>query len=390
MTAPNDETHGITGEAVDDNLSWLDVLLPLAERWVLLLVLPVLAGAIALGASFFMTPVFTARTTVLAPQQQQGGAMAALSQLGALAGLAGGSAGLKSPADQYVALMQSVTVSDRLIDQFGLMQVFRAEHRFLARQALANRVRIAAGKKDGLIAVEVDDVDPKRAAAIANQYVIELRRLTGELALTEAQQRRMFFESQLKRTREQLATAQRALQATGFNPGALKAEPRAAADSYARMRAEVAAGEVRLQTLRASMADDTPEVRQQLTQLSGLRAQLARAESLTQAAPDEHDFIGKYREYKYQETMFELLTKQFDLARLDESRDAALVQVVDTAEVPEWKSKPKRSVLALTTTVACFFALLSLLFVRRALANAQRNPATALKLRRLRGALLSR
>ena len=388
MTTTSAETSN--SPETEGSLSWLDVLLPIAENWVLLLLLPVLAGAVALAASYLMTPVFTARTTFLAPQQQQGSAMAALNQLGALAGLAGSSANLKSPADQYVALMQSVTVSDRIVDQFGLMQVFRAEHRFLARQALARNVRIAAGKKDGLIAVEVDDTDPKRAASIANQYVAELRKLTGELALTEAQQRRMFFEAQLKRTRDRLSDAQRVLQATGFNPGALKAEPRAAAESYARLRAEVAAGEVRLQTLRQMMADDTQEVRQQLAQLSALRGQLAKSESLSQAAPDENDFIGKFREYKYQETMFELLTKQFDLARLDESREAALVQVVDVAEVPEWKSSPKRSVLALTSAVVWFFALLALVFVHRALKRSQRNAATAQKLQRLRVALLSR
>ena len=390
MTAPNTDTAGLPPAEPKGGLSWLDVLLPIAQHWVLLLVLPVLAGAIAMGASFLMTPVFTARTTFLAPQQQQGSAMAALNQLGALASLAGGASGLKSPADQYVALMLSVTVSDRIIDQFGLMKVYNADLRFVARQSLANRVRIAAGKKDGLIGVEVDDTDPKRAAAIANQYVAELRKLTGELALTESQQRRMFFETQLQRTRDRLTDAQRVLQATGFNPGALKAEPRAAAESYARLRAEVAAGEVRLQTLRQMMADDTLEVRQQLGQLSALRGQLAKAESLSQPAPDENDFIGKFREYKYQETMFELLTKQFDLARLDESREAALVQVVDVAEVPEWKSKPKRAVLSLTTAVVCFFALLTLLFVRRALQRSQRDPVTAQKLQRLRGALLSR
>ena len=389
MTVQQSDTPGSSAAEPAEDQSWLDVLLPIAENWILLLVLPLIAGALALSATYLMTPVFTARTTFLAPQQH-GSAMAALNQLGALANLAGGSAGLKSPADQYVALMQSVTVSDRVIDQFSLMTVFRAEHRFLARQALANRVRIAAGKKDGLITVEVDDTDPKRAASIANQYISELRKLTGELALTEAQQRRMFFEGQLKRTRDHLSDAQRVLQATGFNPGALKAEPRAAAESYARLRAEVAAGEVRLQTLRQMMADGTPEVRQQLGQLSALRSQLAKSESLSQPGPDENDFIGKFREYKYQETMFELLTKQFDLARLDESREAALIQVVDTAEVPEWKSKPRRSVFALTVAVVCFFALLTLVFVRRALKRSRRDPVTAKKLQRLRGALLLR
>jgi uncharacterized protein involved in exopolysaccharide biosynthesis len=206
----------LAGDSVDDEgLSLLDLALPLAQHWKLLLIGPLLAGLVALGSTYLMQPIYTSRTVFLPPQQQQSAAAAAVAQLGALSGLIGGAAGIKSPADQYVALLQSVTVADRLIDEFKLMQVYDSKYRVEARKELASNTRISLGKKDGLIAVEVDDNDPQRAAAIAARHVDELRRLTSELALTEAQQRRAFFEEQLKKTRDALTGAQLALQTSG-------------------------------------------------------------------------------------------------------------------------------------------------------------------------------
>ena len=223
--------------------------------------------------------------------------------------------------------------------------------------------RIAVGKKDGLVSVEVDDEDPTRAAGIANAYVEQLRRLTSVLAVSEAQQRRAFFEKELKEARDQLAKAQQALQATGFNVGALRAEPRAAAESYARLRAEITAAEVRTQVLRGSLADSSPEVQRQLGQLSALRAQLARLEQATDtnAGPD---YLSKFREYKYRETLFEMFARQYELARVDESREGALIQVVDVATPPEYKSKPKRGFIAVAATLLSLLVIGSLLIGR--------------------------
>ncbi len=170
--------------------------------------------------------------------------------------------------------------------------------------------------------------------------------MTNNLALTEAQQRRVFFEAQLKQTRDRLTQAQQALQASGFNPGALKAEPKAAADSYAKLQAEVTAAEVRLQTMRRSLADTAPEVQQQLAQLDALRAQLGKVEATT-PSDGGPDYISKYRQFKYEETLFDLFSRQYELAKLDESREGSLIQVVDPATPPERKSKPKRAIVAL-------------------------------------------
>jgi len=372
-------------DEAEDEVSLLDLVLPLVEHWKLWILGSLAVGLAALGLAFLATPIFTARTTFLPPQQQQSGMAAALASLGGLAGLAGASA-IKSPADQYVALMQSVSATDRLIDQFELTKVYESKYRFEARTELERNTRIAIGKKDGLISVEVDDENPKRAADMANAYVEELRRLTSTLAVSEAQQRRVFFEKELKDARDQLERAQQALQASGFNVGALRAEPRAAAESYARLKAEITAAEVRTQVLRGSLAEGAPELQKQLAQLSALRAQLARLEQATDTNVGP-DYVTKYREFKYRETLFDLFAKQYELARVDESREGALIQVVDPAVPPEYKSKPKRAFIAVAATLLSLLLLGIFVLVRHFWRQTAADPERAEKVARLRAAL---
>ncbi len=370
----------------DAGVDLLDLALPLLQHWKMLVFAPLLAGVVALGITFLITPTFTSRTVFLPPQQQQSATASAIASLGALSGLAGAAAGIKSPADQYVALLQSATVADRLIDEFKLMQVYESKFRIEARKQLAENARVSLGKKDGLITVEIDDTDRERAAAIANRHVDELRRLTSQLALTESQQRRAFFEAQLKKTRDDLTQAQQQLQASGFNPGALKAEPRAAAEGYARLKAEVTAAEVRLQTLRRNLSDTTPEVQQAQTMLGALRAQLGKTEATADQSGGP-DYISKFREFKYQETLFELFSRQYELARLDESREGALIQVVDVAQPAEHKSKPRRALTAISTTLATVILLAFIVVTRHVWRLSLARPERSAKLAQLRTAL---
>ncbi len=376
----------VTDAADDGATDLLDVILPLVQHWRLLLSGALMAALATLGISFAMPKIYTSRTVFLPPQQQQSAAASAIAQLGALSGLAGAAAGIKSPADQYVSLLQSATVADRLIDEFKLMEVYDLELRFQARRELAENVRVTLGKKDGLITVEVDDEDPQRAADMANRYVDELRRLTGQLALTEAQQRRVFFEEQLALTRDRLTQAQQSLQASGFTQGALRADARASAEGYARLRAEATAAEVKLQTLRRNLADGTPEVQQAITVLGALRAQLAKLE----ASHDQSggpDYVSKFREFKYQETLFDLFARQYELARLDESREGALIQVVDVAKPAEWKSRPKRALLSIAAGVVALLLLSAFVVVRQCWRTATSRPETAAKIASFRAAV---
>jgi uncharacterized protein involved in exopolysaccharide biosynthesis len=384
-----DANHPLLTHESDGSRSFLDIAVPLVEHKRLLLVTPLIAGVLALGIAFVIPPTFTARTAFLPPQQVQGISSTALASLGALSSFAGAATGMRNPAEQYVALMKSVTVQDRIIDQFGLMKVYESRYRFQARRELGERVSIAVGRKDGLITVDVDDEDPQRAAAIANRFVEELRALSAHLALTESQQRRLFFEQQLQRTRDRLTQAQQALQASGFTAGALKAEPRAAAEGYAALRAEVTASEVRLQALRRGLTDSAPEVQQQLAALSRLRGELNRLEVTANGSPGP-DYVGKYREFKYQETLFDLFARQYELARVDESREGALIQLVDPATPPEYKSRPKRLIIAGLAMLTTFVAAAITIVARRLWQETANRPENAEKVGRLRAALSGR
>ena len=370
------------GHGYDANEAEEEPGISLTEIWgvlrahlLLLTLAPLVVGAFALGVTYLIAPTFTASTTFLPPQQAQSSAASALASLGALGGLAGGVPGVSSPGERYVALMQSVTLSDRIVDHFKLMDVYEAKFRVDARKALASNVRITLGKKDGLMTIQVDDEMPQRAADMANRYVEELRRLTGTLAVTEAQQRRAFFEKHLQQSRDRLVQAQQALEASGFSPGALKAEPRAAADAYARLKAETTGAEMRLGLLRSTLADGAPEVRQQLSTVQALRQQLARAEGVTNTSGGP-DYVGRYREFKYQETLFDVYARQFEMARSDESREGALIQVVDAATAPERKSKPRPAVTAGASTLFTLLAIAAFILGRHVIRRGDSRPVT--------------
>ncbi len=316
----------------------------------------IVGGAIGYGASFAFKPTYLSSTLFIPPQQQQGAAASALASLSALSGLVGGAGG-KSSVEQYISMLQGVSVSDRVVKRFGLDKEYDTQFAEDARKRLAKRVTIVAGKKDGLITVQAEDEDPARAAAIANQYVEELRALTSRLAVTEAQQRRVFFERMLNETKQKLVNSQVALEASGFSSGALKTEPHAAADTYARLRAELTAAQVKLQVARGSYADASPQVVQQSDTVRALEDQVARLEATESAQGSSPDYIGKYREFKYQETLFDLFAKQYELARVDESREGALVQVVDEAQPAERKHFPSRKLFAAVGALAAALAL---------------------------------
>ncbi|TDP71438.1 Wzz/FepE/Etk N-terminal domain-containing protein [Roseateles toxinivorans] len=373
--------------ADEDGPTLIEQATVLARRWRLIVALTVGAGAAAIGVSYLLPPTYTASTTFLPPQQQQSLTSSALATLGPLAGLAGAAAGIKSPAEQYVSLLQSVNVGDRIIDKFKLQEVYQAKLRSSARQELAENVRFSLGKKDGLISIAVDDESPQRAADIANSYVEELRRLTAELALTEAQQRRAFFEQQLAETRVKLTGAQQALQSSGFSAETLTAEPKAAAETYAKLKAEHTAAEVKLQTLRSYLSDEAVEIKQALSNIAGLQRQLDSLASRRPANSEaESGYIGKYRDFKYQEALFDLFSRQFELAKLDESREGALIQVVDAAAPPDRRSKPRRVRLGLAFGALGFLLICGGLLLIDSLRRGHQDPVSAQRWREFLGA----
>lgn len=374
----------LAAEQDDDEISLLDLLQVVVDNLRLLVMGPLACGLAALGISFAIAPTFTAKTQFLPPQQQQSSAASMLASLGALGGLAGAATGLKSPADQYIAFLKSVSVQDALIDRFKLIDKYEVKLRTDARLALTGNVRIASGK-DGLISVEVDEKDPKFAAELANAHVDELRKLLGRLAVTEAQQRRMFFEKQLIQTKDNLTKADLALKSSGINSSVLKSSPASAVEAVARFKAGISVQEVKLGAMRNYLTESSPDFKQALSELSSLKAQLAKAEKEEPAIKGASDYVARYREFKYQETMFELFAKQFELAKVDESREGAVIQVLDVAEPPERKTKPKKAKIAIISTLAAGFALLLFVFVRSALKNASQDEETKLRMVALKG-----
>jgi tyrosine-protein kinase Etk/Wzc len=336
-----------------------------------------------LGISFLIPPTYTAKTQFLPPQQQQSAAASMLASLGSLGGLAGAVGGIKNPADQFLAYMKSVTIQDTLVDRFKLLERYEAKTNTEARLELTSNVRLVSGK-DGLISVEVDDKDPRFAAELANAHVEELGKLLGKLATTEAQQRRLFFEKQLNQAKDKLIQSEIALKATGVSGGVLKSNPVSAVAAVAGLQASVTAQEVKLGAMRGYLAETAPDFKQALNELANLRAQLGKQEKDTPSngrkATTEGDYITKYREFKYHETLFELFSKQFELAKVDEAREGAVVQILDAAQPPERKSKPKKALIALIATLASGFTLLFFVFIRQALRNGAKDEKTAGKL----------
>ena len=286
-----------------------------------------------------------------------------------------------------MAFLKSRSVQDVLIERFKLMQRYDKKYREDTRLELSANTLVGTGK-DGLISIDVGDTDPQFAAQLANAYVEELGLLLNRIALTEAQQRRVFFEKQLAATKDNLVKAEQALKTSGVNSSALKASPQAAVEGLAKLQAVVSAQEIKLASMRGYLAESSPAFKQAQIEMSAMRGQLARAEKETPAAAgDSSDYIAKFRDFKYHETLLDLFAKQYEMARVDESREGAIIQVVDLALPPERKSKPKKAQIAMLATLVTALVLLLFVFVRQATRNARQNPALAGKMDKLGSAL---
>jgi tyrosine-protein kinase Etk/Wzc len=336
-----------------------DVLLLTASKQRAVLGMALAGGVIAAGISLLIAPLYKATAVIMPPQQQQSSATALLGQLGAIGGLAERDLGIRSPADLYIGVLGSRTISDDLIEEFDLKDLYRQPTLTKTREILANRSKFTSGK--GLITISVEDHDPKRAAALTNAYIDELHKQTNRLALTESAQRRLFFQQQLEAENKALANSEIALRATQERTGVLQvsAQVDAVIRSLAQLRAEIASREVALSSLRRAATASNPEVVRQETELAALREQLSKIETraggeqpgdpflaVSEVPKAGIQYLRAARDLKYHETLFELTAKQYEAAKLDEAREAPLVQVIDEAVPPEVKSWPYRTLFA--------------------------------------------
>jgi len=298
----------------DDEINLLDLLIVLAKHKKRIIGVTFAAALVAVGYSLSLPNIYTATAKILPPQQSQSSASAMLSQLGGLAGMAGSSLGIKNPNDLYVSMLKSRNVMERIAKRFDLQKVYEQKTLTETLSALEGSTVISSGK-DGVITVEVSDKDPQLATNLANAFIEELNKLMQIYSLTDASQKRTFFEQQLRQAKDKLTDAELVL-------------------------------------------DKTPN-----TSLK---------------------YLDAVRNLKYQEALWEILVKQFEMAKMDEAKDFPLIQVLDKATPPENKSKPKRGLIVMLATLAAFFLAVIWAFIKEALARSKGNPEQAERLSKLR------
>jgi tyrosine-protein kinase Etk/Wzc len=319
--------------------------------------------------SLLLPPIYRAETKILPPQQRDSGlAYQLMGQGGGLSALAFGSLGMKKPGDLYVGMLKSRTVFDAIIDRFGLIKAYDVKYREEARNRLGSALTARSGK-DSIITVHVEDRDPRRAADMANAFVEELKTLNRGLALTEAAQRRLFFEEQILEVKSALLKSEEGIKGFQEKTGALKIDEQAKVviAGIANVRAQISAREVQQRVMRTYATSQNPDIQRVEEEISGLKAELNKLEEKGGKGHDVLmptgrmpsvgiEYLRKLREVKYNETLFELLAKQYELAKIDEARDAAVIQVIDKAVTPEKKVKPMR-LLIVTVSLLCGFFL---------------------------------
>lgn len=353
------------------NVGIVDVLTLLASNKKLLLGLPLAAALVALAISFVLPPAFRASTTILPPQQSQGGAAALLSQFGGAGGLVASATGIKNPNDLYVGMLQSRRVADALIQRFSMLNAYDTKSLEKARKKLAMNTSIASGK-DNLITVVVEDGDKQRVANLANAYIDELVRLTRSLAVTEAAQRRLFYERQLELAKDNLAAAETRLKSALDTRGVISvdADSRALVETTSRLRAQISSKEIQFNAMKAFVTPNNQDYKRSQEELESLRSELGKLENGRGGAPetthgqDGLQNIKILRDVKYNQALYELLAKQYEMARLDEARDAPVVQVLDAAIPPEKKTSPQPALLAISAGVIGLFAAIAFVFFR--------------------------
>jgi uncharacterized protein involved in exopolysaccharide biosynthesis len=359
---------------------------------------------VALGATFslLVKPTFSATSLILPPQQGQSLATM-MGQLSALASLTGGGgiggSQLKTPIDMYVGMLESRTIADHLISRFHLQDLYKTRKMEDTRRVLKSNTRFLAGK-DGLIHIIFDDQDPNRASEMANAYVDELYAMNSHLATTEAAQRRVFFDQELADEKAELAIAENDLKQTAEKTGIIQLGGQAESiiRSLAVLRAEIVSREVQINSMRMFATDENPVAIRAQEEINSLRNQLAKLEKdprnpeLTSpfGIPAGRlpavalEYARKLREVKYHETLFELLAKQYEAARIDEAKAAPIIQVVDRAVPPDRKSGPHRLWIVLGCAFIGFCIGYLLAAITRAFRRAVEVPEYAIKIARLR------
>jgi len=381
-----------------EDIDLLDILLALARRKNLIVSVTLAALLVGGLSAFLIKPTFTA-TAVILPPREQSSAASLVGQLGPLAALGGASSlALKSPANLYIGILESRTIADQIIEQFRLQAVYRKKRKQDTRAALKANTEIESGK-DTLIHISVSDHDPNRASALANAYVDALYGVNSNLAISEAAQRRVFFDQQLDGEKKLLRAAEDDLRNTQQKTGLIQLTGQAQViiTTIANLRAQIASREVALQAMRTFATEENPDITRQQEEISTMRSQLAKLENDQQRQPspgnlevpagripeDSLEYARKLREVKYHDTLFDLLSRQYEAARIDEAKSAPIIQVIDRAVPPDRKSGPHRMLITAGFGLFGFVVACAWIFLDHGLKAIRRVPEKAEKLGQL-------
>ncbi len=394
------EDQTITQNAGEE-INLLDLLIVLIKRKRLIIGITFSIATVAAVIGLFMTPIYKAETKILPPQQGSSGmASQLLGQLGGAASLIGGAVGVKTSNDLYIALLKSRPILDSIIGRFKLMELYKAKSMEDARKTLATVLRAQDDKKSGIISIGIEDKDPKMAADIANAFVDELRNYNKKLALTEASHKRLFFEEQLKDVKEGLIKSEEAMRGFQEKTGAFKIDDqaKAAIEGIAKLKATIAEREVQIKVMKTYATSYNPDTQRVEEELKGLKEQLSGLEAKSSGGnPDVilstgripalgTEYIRKMREFKYNEALYEILLRQYEMARLEEAKDAPVIQIIEKAIPPEKKIKPNRSMMVMLAMVTGFFISVFAAFFMEYLEKAGEDPETKARLKALKKA----
>lgn len=391
-----------TAEVIRPDSNFLDFLLVLGRKRRFILFCTFGLALLTVVVVLVLPSQYTAETVIMPPSQSGSLSSALLSQFAgssAMASLAGSTLGIKNTGDLYASLLRSRTIEDSIINRFGLLQRFNLKKMSDARHVFESKSKITLGVKDGLIRIAVTDKDPRFAAQVANGYVDEFRKQSASMAITEASQRREFFQQQLRDAEQNLTTAEEAMKHTEQTTGMLQidSQARLLMETAASLRAQIVAKEVSLRAMRSYGTSDNPEIVTAEQELSALKEHLAQI-SGSGKGDDQSDiilprgkipeagleYLRKLRDVRYYETIEELLAKQFEMAKLDEARQGALIQVVDVAIPPDGRSFPKRTLTVGLVFIIAFFASCGWVVLQEQLEQVAADPADRAKIQALK------
>lgn len=350
----------------DDSLHSIDAARLARTVWQGRKTIGLTATAFALCAMVFLflqPNEYTSTASFIPPTGGSSSSSAMLAQLSSLGGglLGGGLA--KSQGDLYVGILKSASVQDALISNLHLSDVFHEKRLSLARKRLASASAFEADPKSSIITISVTNKNPALARDIVNGYLNTLRGTNGRLALVESSQRRMFYAEQLAHEKDALASAEVELKKTEEKSGLIAPVGQTAEriQSEAQLRAQLTAREVQLASLRQTESDENIDIIQLRSTISALQQHLSQLQSgngggdtvpSSSKIPEvQLEYVRKARDVKYHETLFDILARQYEAARLDESHEAPLVQVLDEASYPDVKSGPHRMLLTLVAFI---------------------------------------